>query len=69
MLSKMLKYIKSYPFFRSGIKKSHIYGFFYGFTQGLMFFVMAAAFGFGAFLVNRGEMDLASVYKYAMFCL
>lgn len=50
---------------RKGIKKSHVYGIFYSFGQSVIFFAYAAAFSYGADLVDDGEMEFKNVFRYS----
>nr|XP_006814547.1 PREDICTED: LOW QUALITY PROTEIN: multidrug resistance protein 2-like [Saccoglossus kowalevskii] len=51
-----------YAPYKLGLKNAHIYGVTYGFSQAIMFFVMAAAFRFGAFMMEIGEMTFEEVF-------
>ncbi|CAG0893263.1 unnamed protein product [Cyprideis torosa] len=44
-------------------KQSYIYGLIYAFSQGVIFFIYAGAFRYGAELVDRGEMTPTNVYR------
>nr|XP_006814548.1 PREDICTED: multidrug resistance protein 1-like [Saccoglossus kowalevskii] len=48
--------------YEGGLKNAHIYGLTYGFSQGVTFLVNAAAFRFGAFMIEQGEMTFEDVF-------
>ncbi|XP_046365587.2 ATP-dependent translocase ABCB1-like [Haliotis rufescens] len=47
----------------SGVKRSHIRGIAHGFSQCIVFFAYAAAFTYGAYLVQIGEMQFFEVFR------
>ncbi|XP_023931974.1 multidrug resistance protein 1-like [Lingula anatina] len=49
--------------FRENLKQAQFYGIAYGFSQGIIFFIYAGTFRFGAYLVDIGMMDPPDVYK------
>nr|XP_006823098.1 PREDICTED: multidrug resistance protein 1A-like [Saccoglossus kowalevskii] len=51
-----------YPPYKAGLKKAHIYGLSFGFSQCMIYFVHAAAFRFGAWMIELGEMDFEDVF-------
>ena len=48
--------------YSSALKKGHIVGFAFGFSQGCMYFVYAAAFTLGAYLIEQNEMEFEDVF-------
>nr|XP_006825045.1 PREDICTED: multidrug resistance protein 1-like [Saccoglossus kowalevskii] len=51
-----------YPPYKAGLKKAHVYGLSFGFSQCMIYFVHAAAFRFGAWMIELGEMDFEDVF-------
>ena len=49
--------------YRDALKKSHVVGISFSFSQGVIFFAYAASFWLGAYLVERGELDYVQVFK------
>uniref|UniRef100_A0A0B6ZDG4 ABC transmembrane type-1 domain-containing protein n=6 Tax=Arion vulgaris TaxID=1028688 RepID=A0A0B6ZDG4_9EUPU len=49
--------------YRENLKQAHIYGISYAFSQGVIFFLYAAAFRFGAWLVAHDGMGPDLVYR------
>ncbi|XP_064647521.1 ATP-dependent translocase ABCB1-like isoform X2 [Lineus longissimus] len=49
--------------FLAGTKRAHVYGIAYAFTQSIIYFAYAAAFAFGAFLIDEGEMNFIDIFK------
>ncbi|XP_067650050.1 ATP-dependent translocase ABCB1-like [Haliotis asinina] len=47
----------------AGVKRSHIRGFAHGFSQCILYFAYAAAFTYGAYLVQTGEMQFFNVFR------
>ncbi|XP_067649961.1 ATP-dependent translocase ABCB1-like [Haliotis asinina] len=47
----------------AGVKRSHIRGFAHGFSQCILYFAYAAAFTYGAYLVQTGEMQFFDVFR------
>ena len=52
--------------FRKGLKKAHVFGISYSFGQSVIFFAYAAAFSYGADLVDAGELDFVAVFRYLL---
>ena len=50
-------------FFRKGIKKAYVFGGSYALSAGIVFFCYAAAFSYGAQLVEDGEMEFTNVFR------
>ncbi|XP_013418888.1 multidrug resistance protein 1 [Lingula anatina] len=49
--------------YQSGRRNSHVSGITYAFSQCIIFFAYAAAFSFGAYLVQTGEMEFQNVFR------
>ncbi|CAF3161370.1 unnamed protein product [Rotaria sp. Silwood2] len=47
--------------FKNSIRRAHIFGLLFGFTDAIMFFGMAALFSFGAWRVQQGAMTFENV--------
>ncbi|XP_064648001.1 ATP-dependent translocase ABCB1-like isoform X1 [Lineus longissimus] len=67
-LTKETKFMDLYaagltPVHKASIKQAHLIGFVFGLTQAIIDFVHAAAFAFGAYLIQQNEMDFTSVFK------
>ncbi|XP_055864045.1 ATP-dependent translocase ABCB1-like isoform X3 [Biomphalaria glabrata] len=48
---------------KENIKQAHVYGLSYAFSQGMIFFIYAGAFRFGAWLVANDGMDPNLVFR------
>ncbi len=51
------------PGFRQALRQAHIYGAGFGFSQSMIFFMYAAAYRFGAYLIEQGEMEPLNVFR------
>jgi ABC-type bacteriocin/lantibiotic exporter with double-glycine peptidase domain len=49
--------------YRESIKQAHIQAVSYGFSQAIFFFMYAASFRFGAYLVGIDDMTPVDVYR------
>ncbi|CAH1798731.1 unnamed protein product [Owenia fusiformis] len=49
--------------YKEALKKAHVYGITFGFSQAIIYWVYAAAFSYGAYLVKVGAMDYVSVFR------
>ena len=45
------------------MKRSHVSGAAFGFSQGIVFFAYAACFTFGAWLIEREDITYEDMYK------
>lgn len=55
-------YGKCLPFHRDSLKKAPLYGFTYGIAQSANYFVNAAVFRFGAWLIARCLTNFENVF-------
>eukprot|EP00066_Takifugu_rubripes_P014676 XP_011603942.1 PREDICTED: multidrug resistance protein 1-like [Takifugu rubripes] len=55
--------------YKNSQKKAKIYGLTYSFSQAMIFFVYAACFRFGAWLIEAGRMDVEGVFLVVMTML
>ncbi|KAK7508463.1 hypothetical protein BaRGS_00000029 [Batillaria attramentaria] len=53
--------------YKGAMKKAHIVGFAFGFSQGCIYFVYAAAFTLGAYLIQEQEMQFED-FAFSMMC-
>ncbi|XP_052095836.1 ATP-dependent translocase ABCB1-like isoform X5 [Mytilus californianus] len=49
--------------YQAALKKAHVAGFAFSFSQSVIFFAYAGAFFFGAYMIKEGEMDFVDVFK------
>ena len=49
--------------YKQRLTQAQLYGLTYGFSQGVIFFLYAGCFRFGAYLVDIGDMEPANVFK------
>ncbi|KAK6165545.1 hypothetical protein SNE40_022454 [Patella caerulea] len=49
--------------YKAALKKAHLAGAAFGFSQAIVFFSYAASFYFGAYLVQQAEMNYVSVFR------
>ncbi|XP_061676124.1 ATP-dependent translocase ABCB1-like isoform X7 [Syngnathoides biaculeatus] len=55
--------------YRNAQKKAHVQGFAFSFSQAMIYFTYAICFCFGAWLVERGRMDVEGVFLVIMAIL
>ncbi|TWW79227.1 Multidrug resistance protein 1 [Takifugu flavidus] len=55
--------------YKNSQKKAKIYGLTYSFSQAMIFFVYAACFRFGSWLIEAGRMDVEGVFLVVMTML
>ena len=51
---------------RQNIKRSHVSGLSFGFSQAIVFFAYAACFSFGAWLIDQGTITYEDMFKYVL---
>jgi len=51
-----------YPPHKASLKKAHIYGLTFGFSQGMIYLVHAVAFRFGAWMIELNRMTFEEVF-------
>ncbi|XP_059173798.1 ATP-dependent translocase ABCB1-like isoform X1 [Physella acuta] len=66
-LSKEELFFKQYmekvePPYKEALKRAHLVGFTYAFSQAIIYFAYAAAFVLGAYLIEEKEMDFEDVF-------
>ncbi|KAK6172116.1 hypothetical protein SNE40_018066 [Patella caerulea] len=49
--------------YKDALKRAHLVGLAYGFSDAIIFFAYAAAFYFGAYLIQEGEMNYVEVFR------
>ncbi|ESO94117.1 hypothetical protein LOTGIDRAFT_145119, partial [Lottia gigantea] len=49
--------------YKDALKRAHLVGGAFGFSNAIIFFAYAASFYFGAYLINEGEMDYVDVFR------
>lgn len=52
----------SHSLYRNSLKKAHVYGLTISFAQAMMYFAYAASFCFGAWLIEKGRMEMEGVF-------
>ncbi|XP_061771598.1 ATP-dependent translocase ABCB1-like isoform X3 [Nerophis ophidion] len=52
--------------FRNSIIKAHVQGFGFGLTQAMLYFAYAGCFYFGAWLIDKGRMNVEGVFLVVM---
>lgn len=51
------------PFlYRNAVKKAHIYGFTYSFSQAMIYFAYAGCFRFGVWLIQQNRIEVEGVF-------
>ena len=61
-------FYRSYMFelnipYRQALKKAHVIGITFSFSQAIVFFAYAASFYYGAVLIEDNEMEYVDVFK------
>lgn len=54
----------SHSLHRNSQKKAHVYGLTFSFSQAMIYFVYAACFRFGAWLIKEERMDIEAVFLW-----
>lgn len=49
--------------YRDALKKAHVIGISFSFSQGVIFFTYAASFWLGAYLIEEGKLNFVDVFK------
>ena len=49
--------------YKAALKKLHLSAIAFSFSQSIIFFAYAASFYFGAWLIEKNEMDFEDVFK------
>uniref|UniRef100_A0A3Q4AJP3 ATP-binding cassette sub-family B member 5 n=1 Tax=Mola mola TaxID=94237 RepID=A0A3Q4AJP3_MOLML len=55
--------------YKNSLKKAHVYGLTISFAQAMMYFAYAASFCFGAWLIEKGRMEMEGVFLVIMTIL
>jgi ATP-binding cassette subfamily B (MDR/TAP) protein 1 len=62
MFNKMFSDELETPY-NDALRKAHVIGLSFSFSQGIIFIAYAAAFWLGAYLIKQAELDYVDVFK------